>query len=96
MVFEHAEITKKIIGAVFEVHSILGYGFLEKVYQKAMLVELKHCGVLAELEKPVKVDFKVHIIGDYFAGLLVEEKVEFKRLAYSGKSAFDPFRSVAT
>lgn len=75
MNFEHKEITEKIIGAAFEVHKILGYGFLEKVYQKAMQVELKHCGLDAELEKPIKVRFKDHTIGDYFADLFVDEKV---------------------
>ena len=58
MNFEHKEITERIIGAAFEVHKILGYGFLEKVYQKAMQVELKDRGLKAELEKPIKVEFK--------------------------------------
>lgn len=75
MNFEHKEITEKIIGAAFEVHKILGYGFLGRVYQKAMQVELKHRGLGAELEKPIKVRFKGHTIGDYFADLFVDEKV---------------------
>ena len=75
MSFEHKEITEGIIGAAFEVHKILGYGFLEKVYKNAMQVELKNRELKAELEKPIKVEFKNHIVGDYFADLFVEEKV---------------------
>ena len=75
MNLENKEITEEVIGSAFEVHKVLGYGFLEKVYQKAMQVELKGRGLKSELEKPVKVIFKNHVIGDYFADLLVEEKV---------------------
>ncbi len=53
MALEHEKITEQIIGAAFEVHKILGYGFLEKVYQKAMQVQLHNHGIQAE-----KVEFK--------------------------------------
>lgn len=72
---KHKEITEKIIGSAFEVYNVLGYGFLEKVYQKALQVELISRGSKAELEKPIQVTFKKHIVGDYYADLLVEEKV---------------------
>ena len=75
MALKYEVITGKIIGAAFEVHKILGYGFLEKVYQKAMQVELESRGSKTELEAPIKVKFKGYIIGDYFADLLVEERV---------------------
>lgn len=75
MNLEHKEITEEIIGAAFEVHRVLGYGFLEKVYQKAMQVELKLRGLKAELEEAIKVVFKGYIVGDYFADLFVAEKV---------------------
>ena len=75
MGLEHEEVTEKIIGAAFEVHRILGYGFLEKVYQRAMLVELGQRGLQAKWEDPIQVHFKGCIVGDYFADLLVEEKV---------------------
>lgn len=75
MTFEHEKITEQIIGAAFEVYNVLGYGFLEKVYQRAMQVELKHRNLEAELETPIKVEFKGYIIGDYFADLFVEKKV---------------------
>ena len=58
MALEHGEITEKIVGAAFEVHSVLGYGFLEKVYQRAMQVELKLRGHNAELEHRIPVQYK--------------------------------------
>jgi GxxExxY protein len=61
----HAGATEKIIGAAFEVYSVLGYGFLENVYQKAMQVELQQLGLKAEIEAPIKVKYKNAIIGDY-------------------------------
>ena len=69
------DITKKIIGAAFEVYRVLGYGFLEKVYQKAMMVELKRMGLSAEMEHPIHVEYKSVIVGDYAADLFVETQV---------------------
>ncbi len=73
--FEHKEITKEIIGAAFEVYNILGYGFLEKIYQKALQVELKIRGLETELEPQLKVNFKGYNVGDYYADLLVNKSV---------------------
>ena len=73
--FKHKEITNKIIGAAFEVYNTLGYGFLEKVYQRAMQVELLRQGYSAEIEAPLKVKYKNVIVGEYFADILVDEKV---------------------
>jgi len=75
MSLQHEAITKEIIGAAFEVYNQLGYGFLEKVYQRAMKVELNLRGMACELEAPIKVYFKKTLVGDYFADLFVEEKV---------------------
>jgi GxxExxY protein len=75
MKLEHEEITEKIIGSAFEVHRMLGCGFLEKVYQRAMQVELEQRGLQAKLEEPIKVCFKGCVVGEYFADLLVEKKV---------------------
>ena len=73
--FKHKELTNKIIGAAFEVYNILGYGFLEKVYQKAIQVELLKQGYNAELESPLKVEYKNVTVGDYYADILVDKKV---------------------
>lgn len=69
------ETTRDIIASAFEVHNILGYGFLEKVYQKALQVELLRRGHTAELEHGIKVKYKGTLVGEYSADLLVDEKV---------------------
>ncbi|MGA9666813.1 MAG: GxxExxY protein [Gallionella sp.] len=71
----HEGPTKEIIGAAFEVYGTLGYGFLERVYQKALQTELISRGLRAEIEHPIKVTYKGVIVGDYFADLLVNELV---------------------
>ena len=68
-------VTEQLIGAAFEVHNVLGYGFLEKVYQRAMQVELQSRGVKVELEPKVQVQFKGVVVGDYAADLLVEGRI---------------------
>jgi len=73
--FKHEEVTKAIIGAAFEVHNVLGYGFLEKVYQRALQSELLHNGHEAELEPALEVKFKNVIVGNYYADILVDNKV---------------------
>ena len=69
------DITYAINGAVFEVNRILGSGFLEKVYENALLVELKRRGIKAESQVPIKVLYKEKVVGEYIADLLVEDKV---------------------
>lgn len=71
----HGEITEKIIGGAYEVHRVLGYGFLEAVYQKAMQVELLRAGVKSEIEHKIDVKYKGAFVGHYEADLLVEDKV---------------------
>jgi GxxExxY protein len=74
-VLEHGEITEQIVGAAFEVHSILGYAFLEKVYQRAMQAELIATGLKAETESKIKVVYKGVVVGDYQADLFVANRV---------------------
>ena len=69
------EITYAINGAVFEVNRILGPAFLEKVYENALLIELKNRGLKAENQAPVKVQYKGHSVGEYFVDILVENTV---------------------
>jgi len=71
----HEEITKEIIGAAFEVHKILGYGFLEKVYQRALQAELLKRNINAEIEHRITVRYKEIVVGDFAADLFVEGKV---------------------
>lgn len=71
----HEETTGKIIGAAFEVHDQLGYGFLERVYQRALQVELLRRDATAELEKRVQVFYKGTVVGDYDIDVLVDSSV---------------------
>ena len=69
------ELTYAINGASFEVNRILGPGFLEKVYENALLMELKARGIKATAQYPIKVKYKDQIAGEYFADILVEDQV---------------------
>lgn len=71
----HKNITGQIIGAAFEVYQNLGYGFLEKVYQRAMKVELELRGLRAETETKIKVHYKGINVGDYQADIFVQDMV---------------------
>ena len=69
------ELTYLINGAIFEVNRELGTGFLEKVYENALLVELRNKGLNAENQVPVKVKYKGKEVGEYFADIVVENKI---------------------
>jgi GxxExxY protein len=71
----HEALTQEIIGSAFEVHNTLGYGFLERVYQKALQAELITRGLEVEIEHPIKVSYKGISVGDYFADLFVNKTV---------------------
>ena len=74
-VYLHAEVTEKIIGAFYKVYNTLNYGFLEKVYEKAMMIELKKMGLNAHRQVPIKVYYEGEVVGDYKADIIVVEKV---------------------
>jgi GxxExxY protein len=69
------DITYRINGAVFEVNRELGHGFLEKVYEKALLIELRERGLNAGSQVPLKVCYKGQKVGEYFADIVVEDQV---------------------
>ncbi|GIK61230.1 MAG: GxxExxY protein [Ignavibacteriota bacterium] len=71
----HKELTSKIIQAFYKVYNTLGYGFLEKVYENAMRIELNKMGIFVEQQKNIKVYYESEMIGDYFADLLIEKLV---------------------
>ncbi len=73
--FRHSDITDQIIKAFYTVYNTLGYGFLEKVYENAMIIELKKLVINAESQIPVKVYYDNKEVGNYYADLLVEKKV---------------------
>jgi len=72
---EHEEITKKIIQSAYTVHKQLGFGFLESVYKKAMVIELRKSGLNVEAEKPLKVYYDGQVVGDFYIDLFVENFV---------------------
>jgi GxxExxY protein len=69
------EVTDRIIGCCFKVHQALGAGFLEKVYENAPMIELERCGLKARQQVPVPVRYEGRTVGEYFADILVEERV---------------------
>ena len=72
---EYEEITHKIIGAAYQVFNQLGFGFLESVYHKAMLIELAKYDLKVESEKPLNVFYDDQVVGDFNADLFVENNV---------------------
>ena len=72
---KYQELTHQVIDAAYSVHKILGYGFLEKVYQNALMIELRKRGIRAESERPLKIQYESEIVGDYVCDIVVEDKV---------------------
>lgn len=75
MEMQHEAITKAVIGCAFEVINELGAGFLESVYEKALLLALRQKGLAAASQHPAKVMFRGECVGDFYADIWVEEKV---------------------
>ena len=71
----YKDLSYKIVGLAMEVHSKLGYGFLEKVYENAMMVLLRREGIHAKQQAPITVYFDGEVVGDYYADILVEDKI---------------------
>jgi GxxExxY protein len=71
----HKEITSKVINAFYNVYNTLGYGFLEKVYENAMRIELIKMGMFVEQQKNIKVYYESEMVGDYFADLIINNLV---------------------
>ena len=72
---EYEEITHKIISCAYKVFNQLGFGFLESVYRKAMVIELTKSGLQVEEEKSMKVYYDSEVVGNFSADLLVEDTV---------------------
>jgi GxxExxY protein len=71
----HQELAYAVMGAVYEVHNLLGGGFLEKVYLNALLEELRLRGIRAVAQKELAVWFKGKQVGQYFADIIVEDQI---------------------
>ena len=72
---EHRELTEKIIGCAYTVYNRMGFGFLESVYEKCMLIELRKAGLNAESQKPITVYYDKENVGHFLADILVDETV---------------------
>ncbi len=73
--WDDKDITEKIIGCAFAVHQNLGAGFLEKVYENAMLIELEKLKLKAKQQAPIAVHYDGRRVGEYFADLLIEDRI---------------------
>ncbi len=71
----YSDVTKKIMDSAVEVYGILGYGFLEKVYANALIVEFRKRNIKYESQKKLTVEYKGQVVGDYVADLVVDNKV---------------------
>ena len=86
--YKHHEVTEKIIEAAYKVHNILGYGFLEKVYQNSLIIELRKSGFSVEDEKPIIVYYQGEIVGKYIADIIVDDKILLEIKAIKELSEF--------
>ncbi len=73
--FKHSELTEQIINAFYKVYNTLGFGFLEKVYENAMSIELRNAGLKHRKQYPVDVYYDDEEVGSYYADIIVEDKV---------------------
>ena len=72
---KYKALTEKIIKIFYKVYNTLGYGFLEKVYENAMMIEFRKELVSAVAQSPIKVIYEEDIVGEYYADILVDDKV---------------------
>jgi len=74
-VMDYQELTEKIIGAAYTVHNRMGYGFLESVYEKCLLIELAEAGLFCQAQAPLAVHYNDAVVGNFVADIVVEETV---------------------
>lgn len=72
---KHHDLTQKIISAFYTVYNMLGYGFLEKVYENAMVIELQSASLEVAAQYPINVYYREQVVGEYMADLLVAQRV---------------------
>jgi len=82
----YSELTNKIIGCAYDVYNQLGFGFMEKVYENAMMIKLPQKGLEVVQQVPINVYFEDKLVGEYFADILVNNKVIFEFKAVSALS----------
>jgi len=72
---QYQELTEKIIGCAYRVHNAMGFGFLESVYEKCLMMELQKLGLKAESQKSITVHYEGRVVGQFVADVVVEEVV---------------------
>jgi len=87
--FKYKELTEKIIEIFYKVYNKLSYGFLEKIYENAMMIEFKKTNIPVVAQSPIEVYYDNEIIGEYSADILVDNKViiEIKATKSLGESS---------
>ncbi len=71
----YSELSDSIINCFYKVYNVLGFGFLEKIYQKSLEIELTNNGIIFEPQYPIKVYYENSIVGEYYADIFVEDKI---------------------
>lgn len=72
---EHKELTEKIIGCAYRVYNKVGFGFLESVYEKCLLIELQKADLQVKAQVPITVYYDTEIVGEFVSDILVEDRV---------------------
>ncbi len=72
---QYEELTEKIIGCAYRVYNKMGFGFLESVYEKCLLIELKKEGLQAESQKDIAVNYENEVVGEFKADIVVEDTI---------------------
>ncbi|CAB1076685.1 GxxExxY protein [Alkalispirochaeta odontotermitis] len=72
---DHRKLTERIIGCAYRVYNQMGFGYLESVYEKCMLIELNKAGLDADSQKPIKVYYENEIVGDFVADIIVNDSI---------------------
>ena len=72
---KHKELTEDIIKIFYKVYNTLGYGFLEKIYENAMMIDFRNSGIFAVSQSPIKVIYENEVVGEHAVDILVDEKV---------------------
>jgi len=72
---KYEELTRKIIGCAYRIYNTMGFGFLESVYEKCLLIELEKAGLNAQAQQPIEVFYENQLVGNFFADIIVEDVV---------------------
>lgn len=72
---EYEDLTEKIIGCAYKVYNTMGFGFLESVYEKCLVIELRKAGLKVDTQKSIPVSYEGQSVGDFVADLVIEDKI---------------------